>query len=297
MQLDLSRHLRVLLQPTQPLHICLVGVGGTGSALAQSLCRLAWHCQQKGTEVRLVFIDPDRVELKNVGRQLYCLPECGQLKAETMARRMGAAFGLAIRAIPEAVSAAQIRALWHLRGGSYFSAHSARAGTYLLVGAVDNHHARQQLAEVTAESSGAVWYLDCGNARSNGQVLLGNVAQAEHLRHVCADEMGLLAALPAPHLQAPALLAPDASPQPALSCAELTLREEQSLVINQMVASVAAQYVHDWLLRRELHAYGTDFSLEPPALVTHVLTENSLATLTERLGTPRPKRHKQKQAA
>ncbi|MGH2543797.1 MAG: hypothetical protein ACRDIB_13420 [Ardenticatenaceae bacterium] len=52
-----------------------------------------------------------------------------------------------------------------------------------------------------------------------------------------------------------------------------------------MVAAVAAQYVHDFLLRRELGAYATDFTLEPATLVTREITE---AALTQWRAAPTP---------
>ena len=67
--LTLEKQYSVLLPPTLVIHILLVGVGGTGSWLALSLGRLAYHARQKGITFHLTFVDPDRVEIKNVGRQ------------------------------------------------------------------------------------------------------------------------------------------------------------------------------------------------------------------------------------
>lgn len=45
MQLDLSKKYKVLLGEADTLYVCLVGYGGTGSALALSLGRLAAPCK------------------------------------------------------------------------------------------------------------------------------------------------------------------------------------------------------------------------------------------------------------
>jgi molybdopterin/thiamine biosynthesis adenylyltransferase len=51
--------------------IVLVGCGGTGGILTESLCRLLI-----GTEASvLCFVDPDRVEARNVVRQTFDLAE------------------------------------------------------------------------------------------------------------------------------------------------------------------------------------------------------------------------------
>lgn len=71
--LTLEKRYSVLLPPTVIIRILLVGVGGTGSWLALSLGRLAYHARQKGITFHLTFVDPDRVAIKNVGRQAYKL--------------------------------------------------------------------------------------------------------------------------------------------------------------------------------------------------------------------------------
>lgn len=100
---DTSRRGQVRLSPTDEVWIYLIGTGGTGSYLAMALARLAYHARTKGIQVHLTFVDPDRVESKNVGRQLFCPAEVGQFKAETLALRFNAAFGLSIRAVPRPV--------------------------------------------------------------------------------------------------------------------------------------------------------------------------------------------------
>ena len=75
MQLDLSKKYQVLLGEADTLYVCLVGVGGTGSALALSLGRLAYHLKEKGINVDMTLVDHDIVEESNLGRQL--LEICG----------------------------------------------------------------------------------------------------------------------------------------------------------------------------------------------------------------------------
>ena len=60
-----------------------------------------------------------------------------------------------------------------------------------------------------------VWWLDAGNGRNSGQVLLGNATRAEHLRGAFDRERGTCRALPAPSLQRPDLLAAPPPPAPA----------------------------------------------------------------------------------
>ena len=71
MQLDLSKKYQVLLGEADTLYVCLVGVGGTGSALALSLGRLAYHLKEKGVNVDMTFVDHDVVLESNLGRQNF----------------------------------------------------------------------------------------------------------------------------------------------------------------------------------------------------------------------------------
>ena len=190
-------------------------------------------------------------------------------KSETMALRLNAAFGLQIRAVPVKFQASFLNEWWFSNG---------RKKHCLLIGAVDNHLARGEIASAVEGSRGKVWWLDCGNANHNGQVLMGNLGRKE-TEFIKVDELGLVSGLPAPHVQAPDLLLPDPDDEPALSCAELTVREEQSLVVNQMVAAIASQYCYEFLLRRRVVAMETVFSLEQPTMRTTQISEKSLNAL------------------
>ena len=182
----------------------------------------------------MTFVDHDIVEESNLGRQNYCVSELGWNKSETIALRLNSAFGLSIRAAPVKFQASFVSDWW-----------GYGCSNGLLIGAVDNHLARQEIAKAVEQHCGSVWWLDCGNAHHNGQVLIGNYGRRV-IKDLRVDELGLVNGLPAPHLQAPDLLEPDPHEEIDLSCAELTVREEQSLVINQMVAAVASQYCYEF---------------------------------------------------
>jgi hypothetical protein len=50
-------------------------------------------------------------------------------------------------------------------------------------------------------------------------------------------------------------------------------------MINQLMATVVAQYTTDFVLHRRLTIYGTVVSLDPPTVVSMPISEASLATL------------------
>lgn len=256
---DTSRRGRVQLPPTDEVRLYLIGTGGTGSHLAHSLARLAYHARTKGIRVRLTLVDPDRVEAKNVGRQLFCPAEIGQFKAETLALRLNAALGLAIRAVPRPIQALCL------------DLPSGPPDTVLVMGAVDNHPARQAIDEWVRRHR--VWWCDSGNEAVAGRVYIGNaLTPVQGL-----DALGWCRALPLPSLQDPALLEPESAPLPLHSCAELTMQDAQSLMINQLVASVAAQYATDFVLHRRFTTYRSVVSLDPPTVLSAPITDAALA--------------------
>lgn len=162
-------------------------------------------------------------------------------------------------------------------GKAWYTPHAPEA-SQLIIGAVDNHLARRAITQFVTELRGRVWWLDGGNARSNGQVLIGNLAEQKQFQ---VDAMGLCRGLPLPSIQEPGLLEPDPAPQP-LACAEMAEREEQSLLVNAQVAAIAGQYVADFSLKRRLEQYATYFNLEPPVMMSHRLTESQIAQFQTR---------------
>ncbi len=55
------------------VYITLVGCGGTGSHIASGLVAIGQALRQRSIGLDLLFVDPDRVEVKNVGRQLFSI--------------------------------------------------------------------------------------------------------------------------------------------------------------------------------------------------------------------------------
>lgn len=236
--------------------IMLVGLGGTGSQWARSICRTLFDLKVRNRAVpRLHFWDMDIVEMKNVGRQMFAVSDVGHFKAEVLARRFNAALGLEIIAHNEAFTSAAAQ-------GPYRTFSNT-----LLCGAVDNHQARKELAACSA----ALW-IDAGNHYSSGQVVIGNLDTGQvgwiwHAMNEKAKKRPKLAALsdyltlrhlPNVAVLFPQLLEPpEDDMQPDLSCAELVEIGEQHLLINDLIADVAAQYTYKLLHRQPIRSFMT----------------------------------------
>lgn len=192
--LDIEPTYRVVLGETDIFRIMLVGVGGTGSTLALFLASLAYHARQKGNQVELTLVDPDTVDSANVGRQAFAPAEAlgGELtKATSLALRLIAAYGLGIAAWP-APYEAEMGARWFYQDGR------GAACRHLIIGCVDSHIGRREIAKTVAAFHGRIRALDSGNERTNGQVLIGNTTDVDRIR---LDPLSLCSVLPSPYLQ------------------------------------------------------------------------------------------------
>jgi PRTRC genetic system ThiF family protein len=222
--------------------IVLVGIGGTGSQLSRSIGRILYDLQQRGKHVpHLHLVDPDTVELKNVGRQFFTPADVGLPKAQVVGQRLNLALGLNI-----SWSAEPLDAKRHIPRGA------------IVCGAVDNHVARQEIAR----SQLGCW-IDSGNHRASGQVIIGNTGDISVVQR-CMQQ-GRYNYLPHAGLLFPELLEPEPPqpvPEPTASCAELVEQGEQSLLINDAMCLVVASYLSALLNRRPITTFATFVDLE-----------------------------------
>ena len=250
---------RVVLGDVKRFRIMVVGVGGTGSTLALFLAGLAFHAQQKGIQVEITLVDNDIIEAQNVGRQHFAassalignVPKCVDLAA-----RLNAAYGLGLTAWPVKYEAGLARDWFH-------HGHNGDAQAHLMIGCVDNYLGRQEIAKTVTAFDGRIWALDSGNEQNSGQILIGNLTDTSQIK---LDKLGLCSGLPSPYVQEPDLLEPDPQAQNH-SCAEMALAETQSLMVNRMAATIAAQYVAAFVLQRQITQMRTAFNLQP--LIAH----------------------------
>lgn len=225
----------------------LIGCGGTGSHIATGLGSLAMKLREGGKTCQLVFHDGDRVEQRNVGRQLFTVADVGQTKSAVLAQRVSRAYGLVVS---------------HSGHFIVSRAHAVdSASLNIFIGAVDTPAARQIIHKRVLAARGRAWWLDCGNSNHSGQIALGNVASAKRLPAPSA--LGLIRDLPAPSLVYPELIRTVKVRR--RSCAADLISGEQGWMINRLMAAWALGLLHDFLfdtvrfhaLDVDLHTGGT----------------------------------------
>ena len=289
MNLDLSLLNAKLVLPVdyKSIEFWLVGAGGTGSFTAMNLARLAFELKTVGKKANIVIVDPDRVEEGNIPRSNFCFAEIGLNKAETLAGRVSRAWGIEVGFVKEGFRPALLQSKnddWNVQ-----SSNSNKLT--ILVGCVDNHLARLQIHEALKfygersydSSSPRVWWIDGGNGRDTGQVLIGNKFNEKEICEA-ARNSPILSLLPAPSLQHPDLLREgerkvrSSLPQTndAITCGERIRLGEQSLNVNQRVAVEMSEILSELLLTQNLKRFATYFDLESG-------TSRSLYTTPEKI--------------
>jgi PRTRC genetic system ThiF family protein len=249
LNLDFMKASTVVTRDFDTVQIIIAGCGGIGAYVAQYVGRLLYVLYNNGKGANLTLVDPDVVKEENLGRQLFCNAEIGVPKAVALARRYGHAWGLNTTAFV----------------GEYSESLIIRdSGLIVLVGCVDNAAARADLhhtlghnpQEAHVETAPSIWWLDCGNLKDTGRVMLGSAHEVEQLEGSFIEKKKCLT-LPSPALQYPSLLipAPEEVPNREMSCAEMQAANLQSLNINAAIAVQASDFLTRLLITNDLKRY------------------------------------------
>ncbi len=148
------------------LNVALVGAGGTGGEVFDSLTRLDAGIRALGhSGLTVTVYDADIVEPHNIGRQRFSAADVGQYKALTLTHRANLFYGLDWKAVPR-----------------FFKPGKDTAGFDLVITCTDKARFRAQLGQRAAKkrdnsrgSSTPRLWLDFGNGAKQGQCVLGHL--------------------------------------------------------------------------------------------------------------------------
>jgi PRTRC genetic system ThiF family protein len=219
--------------------IVIVGLGGTGAQVARTAARMVYDMQHSQMHVpRILLIDPDRIEMKNCGRQLFLPAEIGSFKAETVGRRLNLALGLDTAWITQPVNADR---------------HFDQPGS-VVISCVDNHLARRELSRI----GGNHVFISAGNHEFSGQVCISNCGNREQMMQHIDGKEGTYAYLPHESLLFPELIEPqpESKTEPApVSCDDALYLQEQSILINDWMSCLIGNYLYALLYRRPITSF------------------------------------------
>ena len=147
----------------------------------------------------------------------------------------------------------------------------------ILVGAVDTASVRRAMHEALGRSTWRLW-LDVGNERDWGKVLLGAADRAAAAPRRPEPGRPLHRAAGA-SLRHPHLLEEPAA-QPQGDCAGDMRDGLQSLTINQAMAAIAAQYLHQLISARCVTSFEIALELVNLTMTSIPITAAALATVS-----------------
>jgi molybdopterin/thiamine biosynthesis adenylyltransferase len=134
-----------------------IGAGGIGSYLAPMISRL--RLMKEFEHISHMLIDDDIVEEKNLLRQNFSIGDLGENKAEVIASRCSALFGLEINFHTE-----RVMTISNITDGTNYSNEEM-----LIITAVDNHKTRFAIENSLEPSQ---YWIDIANDETNGQIFI-----------------------------------------------------------------------------------------------------------------------------
>ena len=158
-----------LINPTNPVTVNVIGAGGTGSKVLTALMEMDHSLtamEHPGLQVRLW--DDDIITSANLGRQRFAESETGMHKSVALINRCNRWTGTNWKAETKKFA-------WER--GNYYP-ENVEANIY--ISCVDNVSARFEIADILKHkryhNSSLKYWLDFGNTKDRGQVILSTIA-------------------------------------------------------------------------------------------------------------------------
>lgn len=223
-----------LLNPTHPVTVCVIGCGGTGSQVLVSLARINFTLKALGYPgLHVITYDPDIVSETNVGRQLFSESDIGINKAILLTTRVNSFYGTAWEAVPE-----------------YFSKKNGERCNFTLT-CVDNIKSRVEVSKLLKQAAKKQHYepylklfywMDFGNARNTGQVVLGTLADIKQPDSKLFETVAHLPLL-TERFDLSQVKEEDSGP----SCSHAEALRKQNLFINSTLAQLGCDMIQEIL--------------------------------------------------
>jgi molybdopterin/thiamine biosynthesis adenylyltransferase len=248
--------------------LIVVGCGGTGGRLVPAL---AQHVANHNANLReiirnepgalhnpmsLLLIDPDHVELKNLKRQNFYSFDINKNKADVLAERYSALYGITVESFPGFFEEAK-SSIVNRHGG-----HNT-----IIFDCTDNAKARKSIEEYSQNAL----LISCGNEDTYGQVIVSTICDSSYMGSRLYDALATIErALKFENLNAitvvrslPTLLelVRDFRDSGTESCTEMRLFNDQSMPINSLVAMLAFNVFYNVVGGKQLNYHQVNCSI------------------------------------
>lgn len=222
------------------VRVAVVGAGGTGSQVITALAQM--HHALRSLEhpgLDVTVIDDDVVSPSNVGRQWFFSSDVGMPKARVLVNRVNMTLGTNWQSAVVRLSA------------------SDKLDARLVIGCVDTRVARFNIMRALEEGCvGSAYWLDFGNRRYDGQVILGQVTRAR--RKTNAETKLPHAGELFPDIIDPNVIDPDEGP----SCSLAEALTKQSLFINRTLVGHGMAMLWELLHTGQIEYHGVFVNLK-----------------------------------
>lgn len=226
-----------LLNPTNPIKTYLIGAGGTGSNMIMELSKLNHYLIALGhAGLTVTLWDHDTVSEFNTTRQLFAQSEIGLNKAVARINNVNRFWGTDWKAMP-----------YQFANDESFQEDEYYANIYITC--VDKIQARFNVAEILKKLAAQnrsrrdkpLYWLDCGNAKSTGQVVLSTVGELPQPNSKLYKTVGNLPFITDEYKELLESQSDDDEP----SCSHEEALEKQAWGINSEVAKKGALLLKD----------------------------------------------------
>ena len=232
----------VLMNPTNPVTVNLIGAGGTGSQVLTALARMnhaLTELNHAGLFVRLW--DDDVITEANLGRQLFAESELELYKSVALINRVNRFFGTNWKAETQKFEKNDLGKL------------KSNMKSEIYISCVDSVKSRFDIAEILNElkmdkshyRNQCKYWIDFGNSQFTGQVLLssiGNIKQPNSEKYETVDNLPFITD------EFGELLKISEAEDDTPSCSLAEALEKQDLFVNSTLAQMGSSLL--WNLFR-----------------------------------------------
>lgn len=218
----------------KPLNICVVGAGGTGSALITELFQTSFLLTQL-SEGKIYFnvtvYDDDTVSFTNIGRQSFWSSDLNLNKAQTLVDRFNIYGGLQWQSVPKR-----------------FTPNILNETKYdLLITCTDSAQTRSDIGKFYEKINDPILWIDTGNDEISGQVIAGFLGKTEFI-------------LPNVYQLYPELS--HIKDDPTASCSHIDAIKKQGYGINKSIAIQAVSLLWELVRFGKINRHGSFINIK-----------------------------------
>lgn len=243
-----------MIQSNLPIRIYLIGCGGNGSHLLSKLL-MTHHAltQLDKPGLHVTVFDPDHISPTNIGRQQNFYPsEVGHNKAKVLVSKLNRTHGLQWKANPIEVN------------------ENTQLKCNILISCVDTVKARKQIQKAILRQNKQnenhvnpvheiKYWLDMGNTRNTGQVLLATVKDIEQPE---SHQYLTVNSLPDIFTKYPQIADDDTEDIQGPACSYAAALQEQDLFINAPLSAMAGSLIFKLLNNHVIEHSGLFYNAE-----------------------------------